>query len=372
MRNIFLGVFLCLFFESCISERNDTISDSVIVINPFLKEDFEPVIEIKKIVKLESKPDLPLVSPFWTIEFVNDKFYIADAFRGYFYIFNNDGKFLERVGKLGSGPGEFTTIFDLDFDPFDSVFVVFAHNDRKVLRYNLDGKFVNEFYIDFFAKELIPLENGFIFYVDFNSSEINDEKNILLTNTNGKIDHSYLKYIETDRPSIEFSGFLSKNNLGALYATSLEDTIYQITENALYPRYVVDFGSYRVPAKVKSDPALDGLIDYSILNRPGFETDKYLILPFTHKRYKNKLFYNKESGKSSIDREMENPIFQLFSVPSSSGKQGNFISEISFGQWFSLAQSKKDMIAVLYPELYEMLKNFTEEDNSILVIYSIF
>ncbi len=358
--------------------KTDEANINYVTILPFEKDTTKISLKINNIIKFESE-DVILVSPLRTIKLLHDKIYIEDSFRGFLNIFNTEGRLLKTVGKLGAGPGEFTKISDVDYNEFDSTFVVLANNDRKILRYDTDGNFMNEIPIQFFARDLSPLKDGFIVNVDFNTSSVSENANILLIDGKGSIKKRFHKYIEKNRPSSDFSGFLVSNKEGALYATSLGDTIYQITESHIYPKYFVDFGNLRVPEKVKEDISLiNKLIDLAHLERPGFETDQLVILPFAHKQYLKKMIFNKITQKTIIDREMDDPLFELLSVPVGMDNNGQhqtnsdvFISEIFYEHWAYFEESKRLKILTKHPELSKYLTKLTEEDNPLLIFFEI-
>ena len=59
-------------------------------------------------------------------------------------VFNKNGKFLRRIGRTGTGPGEFRTPHALGFDSKDRLIIADRHNHRIQIL-TKDGKFISEY-----------------------------------------------------------------------------------------------------------------------------------------------------------------------------------------------------------------------------------
>lgn len=86
------------------------------------------------------------------IDYVNDRYYVLGGVdRGQLYVFDTNGNFLQNIGSIGHGPGEYVHASDFAIDTTnDRIAILVAPS--KVLVYNLEGNFL-------FAKDL--KENAF-------------------------------------------------------------------------------------------------------------------------------------------------------------------------------------------------------------------
>lgn len=167
-------------------------------------------------------------------------------------LFDNNGKFIRKIGSKGQGPGEYTYIRDLTVD-FKNKHVYIA-TSGKILCYDFEGNYQNEYsnnvdllYMNFINGELMIINE---------SSEKGDE---------GKIRRSVLykanKYsriidsIEIRKvvnPLITYSvlraDFILSDgkDINVYYRElnaepSLRDTVFQIKDNTLVPDFRLDF-----------------------------------------------------------------------------------------------------------------------------------
>lgn len=114
------------------------------------------------------------------IDYVNDRYYVLGGVdRGQLYVFDTNGNFLQNIGSIGHGPGEYVHASDFAIDTTnDRIAILVAPS--KVLVYNLEGNFL-------FAKDL--KENAF-----WNLAWNGDEY-VLTTNNFGTLKNDKLMYV---------------------------------------------------------------------------------------------------------------------------------------------------------------------------------
>ncbi|OFY11888.1 MAG: hypothetical protein A2X16_06115 [Bacteroidetes bacterium GWF2_39_10] len=91
-------------------------------------------------------------------------FYLMEQNRSIF-IHDNDGKYFNKINKLGRGPHEYDTTFDMDVDIITGNIYVLASN--KIIEYSLDGDF---------KKVVNYKDNGFLskhYIIGFIKSDLN-------------------------------------------------------------------------------------------------------------------------------------------------------------------------------------------------------
>lgn len=114
------------------------------------------------------------------IDYANDRYYVLGGVdRGQLYVFDTKGNFLQNIGSIGHGPGEYVHASDFAIDTTnDRIAILVAPS--KVLVYNLEGNFL-------FAKDL--KENAF-----WNLAWNGDEY-VLITNNFGTLKNDKLMYV---------------------------------------------------------------------------------------------------------------------------------------------------------------------------------
>ncbi|WP_434035522.1 6-bladed beta-propeller [Formosa sp. 4Alg 33] len=112
--------------------------------------------------------------------------------RGTLYLFDITGKFLNKIGDIGEGPGEHSKHFKFGVLSKDKLIVIYDIIKRKVFFHSYNGHFVSSFKIDFNPSSFIPYNNHLVF---FNSQFRRKEADYHIISTltkEGKIVKRYL------------------------------------------------------------------------------------------------------------------------------------------------------------------------------------
>ncbi len=95
-------------------------------------------------IRLETNPDCMMGSISRLMMF-NDRFYIRDDSQyTTIFCFDKKGKFISRFERSGKGPGEYIGINCFYIDEDKEQMVIYDRRQGKILRYSINGDFVNE------------------------------------------------------------------------------------------------------------------------------------------------------------------------------------------------------------------------------------
>jgi 6-bladed beta-propeller len=90
-------------------------------------------------IKLETSNEC-LIKHIQKIEVDKELIFILDN-NERLLLFDRDGKFLNQIGKIGKGPGEYTNINDFSIDSINNI--AYILDGRQILGYNYSGRFNN-------------------------------------------------------------------------------------------------------------------------------------------------------------------------------------------------------------------------------------
>ena len=217
--------------------------------------------------------------------------------KGFFYlmeqnrtiiIHDNDGKYFNKINKLGRGPQEYDAAFTVDIDLKTGNISVLASN--KIIEYSLDGDF---------KKVMNYKDNGFLSKHYITRFIKSDLKYFLLSTINDRSQHSGFLIDSTARLllSVEYPGedyekvttysallsimnpMIFRHKNAVRIKNGLNKYILTINEdNSIDTAYIFNFGKY-APDPLKRDHfRYHAPFIYSQF--PIFECDQYLFMTF--------------------------------------------------------------------------------------------
>jgi len=161
--SLFLLILMCLAICGCKNQRHDhTATCEKVVLNPGSNDlsridimNIEEWIEIKA----DSGTYIGNVKKF---EVFNSDYYILDNINQKCVLrYSSSGELINKIGKLGDGPGEYAQIYDFTIDRKNNTVLILA-SQSKILVYGADGTF----------KFSADLDNGLVCNIAANKNGI--------------------------------------------------------------------------------------------------------------------------------------------------------------------------------------------------------
>jgi len=220
------------------------------------------------------------------------------------YRFSRDGKFLNEVGKMGRGPGEFVQVVSYIVNAKEKkIYVNDALFGNKIIAYDYQGKYLDHFPVktasmvmELFANEHLMIQN---MYSDW--PEKGKRKNeIEIYNTKGKLVNAILSTVSsTARPGLSFIPSIIYNfNHISYYKAPSCDTMFQIPGlKGKIPYYYFKMGT-----KKRSGDANE-LSGYKTKNTVAImdihESDNLLFITCTGDKNRQNILFNKKSSETT-------------------------------------------------------------------------
>lgn len=286
-------VSIVLFIISCKSQKKNLY-------------EFDPISLTENAINLSEIADnvtyIPLDKTFplgliYKYEFVNNSIYLSAKDIG-ILVYNRDGKFLRRIGKIGRGPGEyiFPVFFTVD-NKTETTYVLDSGGIIKV--YSKTGRFLRNLSLKDYGESTdnINLFDSKLlvhYMVQFPETKYDwivlDSLGNLLRSKNMTIQSITTKWGE--------SGGTYKYENKMHYWNPFNDTVFSILPNLSYKAsFLIKPGEYRFP---KSDfKAFEQLTKYMHLYRI-FETQKFIIIKYVFNKKINIVLIDKSNQKSFL------------------------------------------------------------------------
>jgi hypothetical protein len=258
-------------------------------------------------VPLETNPNCLLDNDISRIEIFDNNIFISDYI--YIFIFDLNGKFIKRIGKLGKGPGEYIKGFQTFLiDKQNKHLIIFEMINNKMMVYDFDGNFIDEKPVDFMPgptewvneESFAVYNNGYIY-------EKEPWKDYYILNSDAEIlQKNKFKKLADKRYGLMLYPVIFYRYKGITrYKNPYESIIYEIySDKKPKPVYFIDYGKYEkyndiddVEIQVRNNVGINrpnpesfekiGILDIS-------ETDDYLFFYYGHQEQRKVGIYDKK------------------------------------------------------------------------------
>lgn len=278
-RSLLLMSFLIVIY-SC---GNNTDANKAISSNKSLNEFFE----LKYEYLLERKEEIGLSQIASNIEYIKletnpmcvigreVKYCFTDSLifvsnKDHILKFSHEGKFINKIGNPGRGPGEIVEIKTMSVIPDKRMIVIQITNERKLIYFSFDGELLKTVSIPSIENVNVLVDGTYIFY---DSGVQGKEKySFRLTNESGDtisvINNSSTwersangVYFTIPFPSFEpFHFYRNTFFMKAMY----NDTVYYVDSNKIRPGYYINLGKYKLPEELSKEAPISGLEQISL------------------------------------------------------------------------------------------------------------
>ena len=181
-----------------------------------------------RIVSLETNDDI-LMAGCNKVEFFESKYFVLDKQFSNLLVFDQDGNYLYRIGKLGGGPGEYQSIYGFELDLENRNVLVYSLDNQAVFKYTLEGEYISKVTVDFYGFDFYLASNGqYIFNSRYNNDGKYPQASIFVTNADGKVQSNFFEYPnEATQMVMSMSGFSTVDGNKGYFNHAFSDTVYQ-------------------------------------------------------------------------------------------------------------------------------------------------
>jgi hypothetical protein len=197
-----------------------------------------------RFIRLETKEEC-LIGSIASVHFTGEEMIVTDKTNRKILIFDNNGKYLRKIGNSGRGPGEYLSIIVSNYDKERQIISIYDIETRKLLLYRLNGEFIRD--IPIITKnqtlcviyDMITLPNGN--YLCFNSDQeiVGDMSGMWEVDSDGKFVKNLFKYkdIVPSVNAIHISDFNRLADGTIAFKDPMHHDIYHYKEGKL-SRYI--------------------------------------------------------------------------------------------------------------------------------------
>jgi len=284
------------------------------------------------------------------------------------YIFNQEGRYINKIHSVGSGLGEYYLPFDMAINTETDRLEIMDVRNRKILSYDLGGQFIEEWAIEGQLMDFFPLsKEHYVFHRDGRDLDTSKRHNLLIIANRsfnqifreGVMDYGISDYLRVFKS-------LAKTHDRLLYMHPMQDTIYQVSLDSIRPVYAIDFLEKKLPYQSKAN-ARDMMELYMELRASDYYLHSGNILESS--ALITFLWERKERGWQALGEDFEAEYF-LAIYHKDSGATISLPNTSSNPHWTAPIYAHDDFFySVLYPQSIQ--EGMFDEANPIIIRYSI-
>jgi hypothetical protein len=264
MKTLIFFVFLILYsFETQKENVIRTNSDK------FFKISYETLLKKKETInlsqiatnveyiRLETKDECLLWGGVKRYFFTDNFIFISN--KDHILKFSRDGKFINKIGAPGRGPGEIDLIVTMTILPDKKLIIVQTNVGRKLLYFTFDGAFVKTVAFSTYVPYIKVLRDGKYLTHDNGSSGknkftfglVNEKMDTLSVIKNS----NHWTYTQNVRIGIGYPQFEPYYESGGrnFFKTLYNDTVFTVSSDKIIPSYYIDMGKYRLPNELRPE-----------------------------------------------------------------------------------------------------------------------
>jgi hypothetical protein len=403
IRLLFIIISFCYSLFSCVNSERNTQRETGNKSDPSAKA-APDVVQIK-IPEDISSSEIDLRDLIADIDFIaletgdscvigsinkvltDDGYYIIhDKDNNKIFRFDSLGHFINQIGVTGRGPKEYTEPWDVSLDKMKKEVSVLDLSGRKIVKYKYDGSFAGKIPVQFLFTQHEYSDMGMVCftYGSYNKPlpSIYGYKLVFSDELN-RISGKAIKYNVDRKNSYTTQNPLRKFNDKIYYSDPFKNSVYLIDHNEAYPTFIIDFGKAgwdsNLDTNVLNDQEIRELLDtHEFFNGDYVVSDSFLFFQtFGLNKPGYQVYYSLLTGRMKYgyyfnDVESSKISGLLFNAPRWLKDDGRFIATVNP---YVIKSVIKDMLQhkgrYISEKEKSILMNAKEEDNPILVIFSI-
>ncbi|WP_288733136.1 6-bladed beta-propeller [uncultured Parabacteroides sp.] len=257
-----------------------------------------------------------------------DKFIFIQDFKNYmFYRFDRSGKFLNKIGRRGNGPFEYSKPFSFKIDTLnDQIYIVDTYK-KSILIFSFSGKYIDKINLKY-ATNGIELLNDNILYYNINYYKKRSTELVLINKNGDFIRETKSNSILTANAVVlELPQFYTFKG-DVYYRNQIDNIVYSIdSELNKTPIWKIDCGERDrdITYKINEKEHLKG----GVVIKNIKELDKYLFITYYQNGWYNAIYNKMDETIYIIESDNNSVVDDLSGGPCFNIKYGPFtLSEL--------------------------------------------
>ncbi len=244
----FFSPFLfLLLFVSCSTVKETSQAETLVYLSASKSHQVDTVLFQNGRTMILETTDASLLQDPRKVILRNDTFVIFDRSLSSILFFDKNGKFINKIHRIGQGPGEYIKLYDVCLDTQNNCLALLVPY-KKILYYSLSGVYLGEESLpsEILSALKIAIKDDWMYLIPadgYNQQDI--EHSLYAFNRKTK----EVKPIIKDKLFQDCWTFGSQFSLGdpLLFAQRFNNMVYELKGADFYPKYQFVLGDFNLP-----------------------------------------------------------------------------------------------------------------------------
>lgn len=364
-----------VFTIACTSKKENTHND---IVNIYFQEKNNTILSEKNIeyyfIPLETTEN-NLIGDIHRIEVFDSLIFLLDNKQRKLLVFNINGKFVQQIGNNGNGPGGYVYPMNFFINKNKKIITIADVGQNMLLNYSLDNYQYISAQKTFNFSDCVLLSDNNIAWNDINGFDLDKRVRYFLKITDSNLhDKAYHNNADFTSPyGISAGSVFHQLNDRSFVHFPFSANIWEITTTGTKVVYQLSFGSDQLPPIEYLRKEAEGQKDYAIplLNSKYiyayevFETSSHLAVLYYKKGETHIGFYNKNT------KQTQKYFFPDFMQTTSLVGLGKICGV--YGDYF-IARMHTDVVkknTSKIESIHNISNLLSEDDNPILCVFKV-
>lgn len=321
-----LQIFIvsCCLMTSCTPQKSPSdlfhISEAIEVGN----EQMRDFVEITHLIPIR-EPDY-IIGRYDALRVHDSLIYVMDKMQHKIHILTMNGNLHAEIDRVGTGPGEYSSIEDFDIDSQGNVWI-FCSSEKKALQYTANGQFLSDVPVCSGTEIKILSDNRLAIYSNIHSDTVVSLYHPA-ENTHQGI------YWEEPRPNalLKNGGDVYETTEGIFFTNPFDYSLYKISGNEYDRVLQFDFDSRNLPEDFNKEQDRKSILkeiqkNQKMIYLKNLNLYNEWIIIRNHEH--DLAFFNRDNGKAYLFSELSSPLSTLFADLIHIHKDGTVVASVS-------------------------------------------
>ena len=299
------------------------------------------------------------------------------------FVFNHEGKFLNRISRLGNGPGEYLHINHVAINDHDEVCIL-DNIKGRITFFDLSGRFISSQDLPFKSLKMEFLGEDYILFDVENCIAVSGNRKIIdkscyvLTDYEGKVKYGFGEDHSYENPSYKtYLENLLKSDGKIYLRLDHGNTVFELDQDSIKAKFEISLKHDKLYVPTIEDLSTgDGYTEIR-LQMPSFSGRLFLckdyscyrmIFPERANLY-TWFFMSNETGKMlTLSTESDDPVLYMFDNPRARYSDNTLVEEIS--PTFLLSHKDEVLSDSMVENPEALFDGLSLEDNPVLFFYT--